>query len=75
MITDHFAKFSEALATKNQTAKTPDEASGLFLLIYGISKILHSDQNTNFESERIMYTNEYIENENNTRNETEMCNC
>jgi transposase InsO family protein len=54
VITDHFTKYSMAIPTKNQTAKTT--AKHLyegFILHYGIPLRLHSDQGRNFESKVI----------------------
>ena len=49
VITDHFTKFSIAVPTKNQTARTTAEAIfNHFIVHYGIPEKLHSDQGTNF---------------------------
>lgn len=50
VITDHFTKYSIAIPTKNQTAKTTAECLfSNFILHYGFPKRLHSDQGANFE--------------------------
>ena len=54
VLTDHFTKFSQAYATKNQSAKTT--ARVLFenyVVHYGIPSRIHSDQGRNFESKVI----------------------
>lgn len=54
IITDHFTKYTLAIPTKNQTAKTTVEALyNNFILNYRIPTKLHSDQGPNFESEII----------------------
>ncbi len=54
VITDHFTKFSQAIPTKNQTAKTTADAIyNNFILNFGIPSKLHSDQGANFESDII----------------------
>lgn len=54
VVTDHFTKYSLAIPTRNQTAKTTAEALYNNLIVnYGIPTILHSDQGANFESETI----------------------
>ena len=51
VITDHFTKFSVAVPTKNQTAKTTaDVLLNNFIYPYGIPTKLLSDQGANFES-------------------------
>jgi len=52
VITDHYTKYSVAVPTRNQTAKTTAEALlNNFILHYGIPSKLHSDQGRNFESD------------------------
>ncbi|XP_060557360.1 uncharacterized protein LOC132717812 [Ruditapes philippinarum] len=54
VVTDHFTKFSMAIPTKNQTAKTTADAFyNNFIIHYGIPTRLHSDQGANFESDII----------------------
>ena len=54
VITDHFTKYSIAIPTKNQTAKTTAEAFyDNFILKYGIPTRIHSDQGANFEADII----------------------
>lgn len=54
VITDHFTKFSIAIPTKNQTARTTAEAIyNNLILTYGIPTRLHSDQGANFEADII----------------------
>ena len=54
VITDHFTKFSIAVPTRNQTAKTTAEVLvNNFFFIYGIPTGLHADQGANFESELV----------------------
>ena len=54
VITDHFSKYSLAIPTRNQTAKTTaDVLYNDFILHYGIPTRLHSDQGPNFESQTI----------------------
>ena len=53
VITDHFSKFSQAIRTKNQTAKTTAQALFKFFLDFGFPHTLHADQGRNFESDVI----------------------
>ena len=51
VITDHFSKYAQAYATRNQTARTTARVLyDNFVRHYGIPKRLHSDQGRNFES-------------------------
>ena len=54
VITDHFTKFTMAIPTRNQTAKTTAEAfNNNFILHYGIPAKRHTDQEANFEGQLI----------------------
>jgi transposase InsO family protein len=54
VITDHFTKFAVAVPTRNQTAKTTADALlNHFIIPYGLSRKLHSDQGANFSSKLI----------------------
>lgn len=54
VITDHFSKFSQAYATKNQSAKTTAKVLyDHFIVHYGAPAKLHSDQGKNFLSKVI----------------------
>lgn len=54
VITDHFTKYSLAIPTRNQTAKTTAEAfCEHFIVNYGVPVRIHSDQGRNFESDVI----------------------
>jgi len=51
VITDHFTKFAQAIPTTNQTARTTAKALfDNFIVHYGFSSRIHSDQGRNFES-------------------------
>lgn len=54
VLTDHFTKFAVAIPTPNQKARTV--AKGLldnFVVYYGITERLHTDQGPDFESKLI----------------------
>jgi transposase InsO family protein len=54
VITDHFTRYAIAIPTRTQTAKTTAEAFFYnFIVHYGLSKRIHSDQGANFESKII----------------------
>ena len=54
VITDHFTRYTQAIPTRNMTAKTTAEVFfNNFAVHYGMPSLLHSDQGANFES-RIM---------------------
>ncbi len=53
VITDHFTKFSRAVPTKKQTARTTAQALMEFFADFGFPQRLHSDQGRNFESDVI----------------------
>jgi len=49
--TDHYTKYTIAVPTKNQTARiTADALFYNFIVHYGFSKRIHSDQGANFQS-------------------------
>ena len=51
VITDHFTKYSIAVPTRNETARTTAEALFRnYIIHYGIPQKLHSDQGATFES-------------------------
>ena len=54
VITDHFTKFSKAIATKNESALTTARALYQnFITVYGVPTRIMSDQGRNFESKLI----------------------
>lgn len=54
VITDHFTRYSQAVPTRNQTARTTAEALfNSFIVHYGFPKRLHSDQGANFSGQII----------------------
>ena len=54
VITDHFSKFAQAFATKNQTAKTTAKVLfNNFIVHYGVPGKILTDQGRNFESQII----------------------
>ena len=54
VMTDHFTRYSQAIATKDQTARTTANALiSSFINHYGMPTRLHSDQGANFESKTI----------------------
>ncbi len=54
VITDHFTRYSQAVPTRNQTARTTAEALfNSFIVHYGFPKRLHSDQGANFSGKII----------------------
>ena len=54
VVTDHFTKYAQAYATRNQTAKTTARVLyENFFIHYSFPKRLHSDQGRNFESTMI----------------------
>ena len=51
VITDHFSKYSQAIPTRNQTAKTTARVlMENFILHYGVPARLHSDKGRSFEN-------------------------
>ena len=54
VVTDHFSKYAQAYATRNQTARTTARVLyDNFIVHYGFPGKLHSDQGPNFESQVI----------------------
>ena len=54
VITDHFMRYSQAVPTKNTTARTTAEAFFKnFITHYGLPQRIHSDRGANFESQLI----------------------
>ena len=54
VITDHFTKYAQAFATRNQTAETTARVLyENFIVHYGFPARLHADQGKNFESRTI----------------------
>ena len=50
VITDHFTRYAQAVPMKNMTAKTTAEVFyNNFIIHYGLSQRIHSDQGANFE--------------------------
>ena len=54
VLTDHYTRYSQAVATKDQTARTTANAIiSIFVNHYGMPAQLHSDQGANFEGKVI----------------------
>ena len=54
VVTDHFTKYAQAYATRNQTARTTARVLyENFFIHYGFPRRLHSDQGRNFESKML----------------------
>lgn len=54
VMTDHFSNFAQAIATRNQTAKTTARVLfEHFIVHYGVPEKIHSDQGANFLSKVI----------------------